>query len=88
MNQRTDSCCLSSRPGGVVFEAYSARPVPKVLRWMFGAGLRRLSRGKYIIQFLEMGLMTFAFNNMSQTQATWHRLLSLCILKAIFTEVG
>ena len=45
MNQCTDSCCLSSHPSGAVFEACSARPVPKVLRWMFGAVLRRLSCG-------------------------------------------
>ena len=30
MNQRTDACCLSSRPGGV-FEVCSVHPAPKVL---------------------------------------------------------
>ena len=33
----------------LAFEACSARPVSKVLRWMLGAVVRRLSRGKYII---------------------------------------
>ena len=31
------------------FKACSARPASKVLHWMLGAVVRRLSRGKYII---------------------------------------
>ena len=51
VNQRTDSCCLSSRPG--VRGLYSARPASKVLRWTLagysGLVVRRLSCSKYII---------------------------------------
>ena len=36
----------------LAFEACSARPASKVLRWMLGAVVRQLSRGKYIIFFL------------------------------------
>ena len=32
----------------LAFEACSARPASKVLRWIHGAVVRRLSRGKYI----------------------------------------
>ena len=38
---------LAVSHGVLAFEACSARPASKVLRWMLGAVVRRLSRGKY-----------------------------------------